>query len=211
MPNSFYTLQVIDPTECMGDSVYKIRNNDFNASEAIGSIETLIASVSALITTQYTTVVQTAVPVGVVQSFARITAPSGWLICNGDAIGTTGTIQGVAASSLVSLRNMFLADSNPFGTTSGNPLLPDLRGEFIRGWAGTRAVDTGRVFGSNQADEFKSHTHPFVEQGSSFRSVFNVTGGTGMDGAYDISRNTSATGGSETRPRNVALLYCIKY
>jgi hypothetical protein len=52
MPNSFYTLQVIDPTECMGDSVYKIRNNDFNASEAIGSLETRINTVSSnLITT----------------------------------------------------------------------------------------------------------------------------------------------------------------
>jgi hypothetical protein len=47
MPNSFYTVQVIDPTECMGDSVYKIRNNDFNASEAIGSLETRVANVSS--------------------------------------------------------------------------------------------------------------------------------------------------------------------
>ena len=106
-----------------------------------------------------TTLQQTLLPVGAVQAFARTTAPSGWLTCNGAAIPTTGTVQGIAASSLTDLRNMLLADSSPFGTSSGNPLLPDLRGYFIRG-SGTNTDGTAAgTFGAKTADAIKTHTH----------------------------------------------------
>ena len=87
--------------------------------------------------------------------------------------------------------------------------VPDLRGEFIRGFDDGRAVDVSRVLGSTQADEFKSHIHTsFATAADQFGSG-GITGGStnGIDG----SSGTSATGGAETRPRNVALLYCIKY
>jgi hypothetical protein len=45
-----------------------------------------------------TSVQQALLPVGAVQAFARTSAPAGWLLCNGDIIGTTGTVQGIAAS-----------------------------------------------------------------------------------------------------------------
>ncbi|MFA6090547.1 MAG: hypothetical protein WC774_02120 [Candidatus Gracilibacteria bacterium] len=92
---------------------------------------------------------------------------------------------------------------SPADGTGGRP---DLRGEFIRGLDNGRNIDTGRVLGSWQVDEFKSHTHG------------NGVGGVGTgypNGIYwnmsaIIPFQTNATGGNETRPRNVAFLYCIK-
>jgi hypothetical protein len=85
---------------------------------------------------------------------------------------------------------------------------PDLRGEFIRGLDSGRGIDTGRVLGSAQIDMFKSHTHNSSVYGpggaaaylaSTYNSYFDAT-----------TQVTGATGGTETRPRNVALLYCMK-
>jgi phage-related tail fiber protein len=200
--------EFIAPTECMGDSLFKINNNASDFDQRIIALTNVVASLStALIAADValTQAVLSAAPVGAVQSFAMATAPNGWLECNGVTVPNgVDTIQGKTAN--------FTALHTAVGTTYGAAgTIPNLRGEFIRGWDNSRGIDPARNFGSNQVDEFKSHSHPFVEQGSFFRSQFNVTGGTGMDGAYDISRNTSATGGAETRPRNVALLYCIKY
>lgn len=86
--------------------------------------------------------------------------------------------------------------------------VPDLRGEFVRGWDDGRGVDTGRVFGSWQADEFKSHSHT-----TQIRHVQSKQGG----GSYTRPSNSAdninsgSTGGIETRPRNVALIAYIKY
>lgn len=80
-----------------------------------------------------------------------------------------------------------------------------LRGEFVRGWDNGRGIDIGRVFGQWQPDEFKSHTH--LEYAWSAPGIAQV----GASGGNFGQRQTGATGGVETRPRNVSLLYCIKY
>lgn len=101
---------------------------------------------------------------------------------------------------------------------SGNGLttfnLPDLRGEFIRGFDSGRNVDSGRVFGSFQDQGFKSHSHSTIHtlnkringDGSGQTNYYlNTTPTSNLP--YS---NTTDTGGTETRPRNIALLYCIK-
>lgn len=96
------------------------------------------------------------------------------------------------------------------GATTFN--LPDLRGEFLRGWDDGRGVDYGRVFGSVQMDDFKSHDHVAGSYGSAYGSGATAYGGVGLPaGADKIWTNTKPTGGAETRPRNVAILVCIKY
>jgi len=85
--------------------------------------------------------------------------------------------------------------------------LPDYRGEFLRGWDHGRGVDAGRGVGSWQADEFKAHSHSFKYE--------NTRGG-GSNGASDgnssfSQENTSVEGGTETRPRNHAVMFCIRY
>jgi phage-related tail fiber protein len=124
------------------------------------------------------------VPVGTVIMYYGATAPSGYLECDGQS--TTGY---AALGALI-------------GSNT-----PDLRGEFVRGWDNSRGVDTGRALGSTQTDEFKAHTHNYIRaSGTSARS------GTGVANLNStFSGPTEAAGGDETRPRNIALMYCIKH
>jgi hypothetical protein len=133
--------------------------------------------------------------VGEVKYFARNTAPTGYLKANG------------AAVSRVTYSRLFEVIGTSFGAGNGSSTfnVPNLRGEFIRGWDDGRGIDTGRVFGSAQTDAFKSHSHT-VGKGQTGGGAF-VQNGPSEGG--DIT--TSLTGGSETRPRNIALLACIRY
>jgi microcystin-dependent protein len=94
-------------------------------------------------------------------------------------------------------------------------LLPDLRGEFIRGWDRGRGVDPDRAFGVAQMDVVGPHEH-----GTNGNQITTVSGGASVgsgggkywNGAYPVHTMGALEGiGSETRPRNVALLPCIKY
>nr|DAX31258.1 MAG TPA: tail collar fiber protein [Caudoviricetes sp.] len=136
------------------------------------------------------------IPSGAVLYFAGQTAPSGWLKANGAAVSRTA----YAA--------LFAAIGTTYGAGDGRSTfnLPDLRGEFIRGWDDGRGIDRGRVFGSAQSDELKAHTHGGVPQ----RTGDNDRGGTSSWFSIDGIGQTESFGGSETRPRNIALLACIK-
>jgi microcystin-dependent protein len=135
-------------------------------------------------------------PVGAIFTFGMVTPPTGYLECNGTAISRTTYATLFTAIGVV--------HGTGDGTTTFN--LPDLRGQFIRGFDNGRGVDTGRSFGSTQTDDLKSHTHPIsVMTGS----VQYSNGGTAFP-ALNGSSTTGSTGGTETRPRNTALIFCIK-
>ena len=124
--------------------------------------------------------------------------PTGYLKCNGAAVSrTTYSALFVELGTLYGVGN---------GTTTFN--LPDLRGEFIRGWADNRGVDTGRSIGSFQNEDYKSHRHTkdsyAAQVAGAFSGVFSVT-------ANSSGTFTGFSGGTETRPRNVAMMYVIKY
>ena len=89
------------------------------------------------------------VPSGTVLYFAGRTAPAGWLKANGAAVSRTA----YAA--------LFAAIGTTYGAGDGRSTfnLPDLRGEFLRGWDDGRGVDAGRVFGSAQAHALQAHQH----------------------------------------------------
>jgi hypothetical protein len=96
---------------------------------------------------------------------------------------------------------------SPANGTSGTP---DLRGEFIRGLDSGRGVDTGRTLGTAQTDELKSHSHALSSDTARFPGPTNIfMAGDGTAGGT-TGGTTQSAGGAETRPRNVALLYCIK-
>lgn len=121
----------------------------------------------------------------------------------GTRINTSGTQSGTHSY----LRSWYgLGD----GSTTFN--VPDLRGEFVRGWDDGRAIDSGRTLGSFQADAFKSHNHapPTGTFLNSNGSGTSLQSGAGTPVDYNVT-TTGSTGGTETRPRNVALLACIKY
>lgn len=134
--------------------------------------------------------------VGTVDSFAQATPPAGWLECNGATVSRTA----YAA--------LFAKIGTTWGAGDGATTfaVPDLRGEFIRGWDNGRGVDNGRAFATAQADELKAHAHD-VQKSSSDADGSTFSPGSGSFGV----QATSTTGGTETRPRNVAMLFCIKF
>ncbi|MDK1493365.1 phage tail protein [Sinorhizobium sp. 7-81] len=199
-------------------------------------------------------------PAGTVIFYAKNTAPSGYLKANGAAVSRT------------TYAALFTAIGTTFGAGDGSTTfnLPDLRGEFVRGWDDARGIDTGRVFGSAQGANIQSHTHAidppstttssdththtfsattssngshthgvspgnFVTEAAGGTSggvgdsgseaaatdaagdhTHTVSGTTGSDThthTVDIASFTSGAAGSgtDTRPRNIALLACIKY
>lgn len=136
-------------------------------------------------------------PIGTVSFFARSTPPAGWLECRGQTVTTAD------------YPDLFNVIGYAYGGSGTSFKLPDLRGEFIRGWDNSRGIDPDRIFGSWQEDGLKSHTHSYNRVGSGSRQV------DGADVAslryqLQVGDTTGATGGTETRPRNIALLPCIK-
>ncbi len=146
------------------------------------------------------------VPTGAIAYFPHATVPFGWLKANGAAVSRT-----VYA-------NLFALIGTTYGAGDGRTTfnLPDLRGEFVRSWDDGRAIDRNRVLGSSQGDELKSHRHIsyFGETPNSYSPPEGYAGtGVGSAGGVDNDNAypyTSYTGGIETRPRNIALLACIK-
>ena len=139
-------------------------------------------------------------PPGAVIAFAGQTAPSGWLLCQGQAVSRT-----VYADLFAAIGTTYGVGDN---STTFN--LPDLRGEFIRGFDAGRGVDVGRAFGSAQADAFKSHSHDIPHNFDSATAGDFISGNDGPNNTPGTASPTAAVGGSETRPRNVAMQYIIK-
>jgi phage-related tail fiber protein len=139
------------------------------------------------------------VPSGAVFMFTADAAPAGYLKANGATISRT------------TYATLFAVIGTTFGAGDGSTTfqLPDLRGEFLRGWDDSRGVDTSRAFGSAQGDNVGAHEHR-VRAGdrSGWASDFFGVGSPVTINSYASTYN-GPTG--ETRPRNVALLACIKY
>jgi len=147
--------------------------------------------------------------VGEVAAFATTTAPSGWLKCNG------------AELDREVYADLFAAIGTTFGIGDGSTTfnLPDLRGEFIRGLDDSRGIDLDRVLGSAQADQ-SLHVDQFnTSSYSSTKGTVTIpqTGSWSTERATGRSTDGNDVGikfkmnGLETRPRNIALLFCIKY
>ena len=128
----------------------------------------------------------------------------------GTAITTTGSQSGIHT-----------AHNAPFGIGDGSTTfnVPDLRGEFIRGWDNARGIDNNRAFGILQLDQFQGHYHtqPYTDYNGINGNISDGANfGGGAAGATTRSAVTDATFGTarvgtETRPRSIALLACIKF
>ena len=159
-------------------------------------------------------------PAGTVLPFAGGTAPEGWAICDGSTVSRS------------EYSELYLAIGDSWGNGDGSTTfhLPDMRGRFLRGstqgmdpldaaerdpdyasrTAANSGGNTGDNVGSLQADEFASHNHNILPSGSGT----NQGAGSWLQGTVARlsygSLNTGATGGNETRPKNVNINYIIK-
>ena len=166
-----------------------------------------------------------AAPAGMVSYFAMKNAPAGWLIADGRV---------VARKDYPAL---FAAIGSLYGNGDGSTTfgLPNLCGEFIRGWDCGRGVDSGRSIGSQQNATairvlIDKLSGPAYTNGTSAIGAWNIdtdwsnvamavegnTTPTDLNNSIFYVANSAATSGSgdngafTTRPRNVALLACIK-
>ena len=149
-------------------------------------------------------------PAGTIVAFGGdvTNIPSGWLLCDGTVVSSTQYPQ------------LSLAIGITWGYGTGAPgsfNLPDMRGVFLRGvdFAAGKDLDkdnrtfvnpgghTGNNVGSYQADEIGSHRHPAGGGGPDKKVIGSTWDGTG-------SSATGYTGGNETRPKNVYVVYIIK-
>jgi len=177
----------------------------------------------------------TLVPTGAIMPFAMNTAPSGWLAANGNEYSKTGTY-----AALFAVIGITYGETNGAGGTGTTHFrVPDLRASFVRG-AGSDGVATAGAFGAKQADGVISHTHSGTTENDSpdHTHQFGTFGGSAAGagngplgwvggpsgpvlGPYTVGASTrhqhpfttssqSPAGTTETRPRNIAMLYCIK-
>ena len=159
--------------------------------------------------------------VGQVCFFGMTTAPDGFLKANGAAISRS------------TYADLFAAIGTTYGSGDGSTTfnIPDLRGEFPRGWDDGRGVDSGRSIGTAQshgiprmrdqfadshgnaamyANDIAGFTNPFFGVGtSSYRSDLNVVSTNHLFVEFDSAR--VITEAPDVRPRNIALLACIKF
>lgn len=141
--------------------------------------------------------------VGQVSAFARNSPPTGWLRCNGADVSRT------------TYDRLFSAIGTTFGPGDGSTTfgLPDMRGLFMRGWDDGVGRDPGRIFGSQQGEDIGAHNHILQTITAGGGGVDGFTLAPVTNGALGIISETNIAdfGGNETRPKNVAMLYCIKY
>ena len=143
------------------------------------------------------------IPPGTIFTFAMTKAPAGYLACDG------------SIKNIIDYPDLFLAIGATFNYGINTPLqfmLPDFRGKFIRGFDPTGSFDVDRRgggFGSYQNDEFLSHSHGGVMRWPGGGPEQEQDGS--PDNRSNYNQQTNAAGGSETRPKNIALLICIKY
>lgn len=158
--------------------------------------------------------------VGQVCFFALNTAPTGFLKCNGAEISRT------------TYADLFAVIGTTFGAGNGTTTfaLPDLRGEFIRGWDDGKGTDSGRTFGSSQGDAIRNITGSLNQVGNQPAATFGSTsigalfssnranaggaggGGTSNNaGRVNFDASLVVPTAQENRPINVALLACIKF
>ena len=149
-----------------------------------------------------------ALPVGVPVPWPSATPPAGWLKCNGAPFTTSQYPK--------------LATVYPSG------VLPDLRGEFLRGWDDGRGIDVERAILSSQGDAIRNITgkfgnaqlYPAANTEGAFVGSDNVSQTNGLtqsslgtgNGSVNFRFDASAVVpvASENRPRNVAFNYIVR-
>ncbi|MEM7046998.1 MAG: tail fiber protein [Pseudomonadota bacterium] len=163
------------------------------------------------------------IPAGTIMTSAAQDPPAGWLSCDGATISRTAYAE------------LFAVIGTTYGRGNGSTTftLPDLRGEFIRGWDEGRGADPARQFGSTQGGS-RILIDPHDNEGWLFNANHRMQAmreEMGLDPTsstipdwitlISIPKNPNprsnleiyqrAENWSMTRPRNIALTFCIKY
>lgn len=194
------------------DKVAAATTDNFAALDANGNLKDSGDTSSSFVPAGF------GVPTGSLTAFAATTAPPGWVECDGRAINRSVN------------SDLFNVIGTTFGNGDGSTTfnVPDLRGEFVRGWDDSRGVDSGRSFASSQGDAIRNITGSFQHRSATSTSqsrgeigaftgqTANNPSGGAHDGFSDQARRVNFDASrevptaNENRPRNIALMYIIK-
>ncbi len=168
-----------------------------------GDVDGLVAKLATAITTNLGLGEGSALPVGVPVPWPLATPPTGWLKCNGAP---------------------FAAENYPkLALVYPGLVLPDLRGEFIRGWDDGRGVDSGRAILSAQGDAIRNINGAITDvrfnSSPAANGVFTISNigsasydstGSGSAKRVTFDASTVVPTASENRPRNIAFNYIVR-
>lgn len=218
-------------TEAQTDPIIELTDSGANGGVIFSGVTSFndSATFNSLVKVGGTDITYNFVPAGAVMAFAMLTPPTGWLECDGAEY---------SESTYANLFDAIGTTYNTGGETAGYFRLPDLRGEFIRGFDNGRGIDADRdsdgALSLAQGSQYGQHQHYVTTNAyvsSNTSGISNVTssnyvanrtsGATDWAYAYRATNSvadiglSSASGGTsnsnETRPRNIAMMYCIKY
>lgn len=175
---------------------YLSRKNPFGDIKSDGTVKTALENLGLG--------EGSALPVGVPVPWPSATPPTGWLKCNGAAFSAEEYPE--------------LAKAYPTNK------LPDLRGEFIRGWDDERGVDSGRTLLSAQGDAIRNITgnvgvysdglltyaSGVFSLGPSSSNKQNPIAGTGANAYATFDASKVVPTANENRPRNIAFNYIVR-
>jgi microcystin-dependent protein len=156
----------------------------------------------------------TLVPTGAVMPFAMNTAPSGWLAADGLEYSKTGTYSDLFASIGIT----YGETNGSGGAGTSHFRVPDLRGIFIRGASSQTisGITYSATLGTKQGDAMQGHQHTVVigntgvNNGNNFTGIANAFSPSTTTAIVTDGTNGTPRTATETRPANIALLYCIK-
>jgi len=167
--------------------------------------------------------INVATPPGQLATYAMTSCPAGWLSANGAAVSRS--IYSILFS------NIGTTWGSGDGATTFN--VPDLRGMFVRGTGTNTAYPAavGQAVGTYAADTYLNHNHTATSSDAGHTHSYTgangggaAAPGVGGQGVNNVAATTgtgyasitttvanSTTGGTETKPKNYGVLYCIKY
>lgn len=154
-------------------------------------------------------------PVGSIVMWPKESPPLGWLECDGRALSK------VDYSDLYDVIGVTYGNGDGISTFN----IPDMRGLFIRGWNHQRSDEwkdpdaehrteispggtSGNHVGTKQQHQIQEHDHQFktgTERG------YCCGGASSGNFKHGICARTECTGGNETRPQNIYMMFIIKY
>jgi microcystin-dependent protein len=154
-------------------------------------------------------------PIGSIVMWPKENPPLGWLECDGRAISR------VEFSDLYDVLGLIYGNGDGISTFN----IPDMRGFFVRGWNHQRSDEwmdpdaenrieiasgglSGNHVGTRQQNQIQEHDHQFKtgnERG------YCCGGASSGNCTHGICARTERTGGNETRPKNIYMMFIIKY
>lgn len=202
--------KILSPREKLGAQAYALHSRTAEDIEkSVGQNIHFAIGGSTIASIKSDGNIKNFVPTGAILPYGGTTAPTGWLLCDGQSISRT------------TYSDLFAVIGTSFGSEDGLSFnVPDLRGRFLRGRDGGTGRDpdsgsrtamnlggsTGDSIGSIQTDQIISHSHPLDVHGAG-----PANSGVSIGDSVEVTGMTGATGGNETRPKNAYVSYIIKH